>query len=106
MAAIVERFRQADSAMTRQDGGLGLGLALIEHIVELDGGMVHAESDGPGQADRFTITLRRASAADVADATSRPPEPPPTAPRPPDSPRASATMSSVLRVIDAVKQVW
>ena len=63
--------------MTRQHDGLGLGVALVKHIVELHGGMVRAESDGPGRGATFTITLRRASAADVADATSRLPEPPP-----------------------------
>jgi PAS domain S-box-containing protein len=52
-----ERFRQADSTSTRVHGGLGLGLALVRHIVELHGGSVKAESLGEGSGATFTITL-------------------------------------------------
>ena len=54
---IFERFRQADSTITRQYGGLGLGLAIVRHIVELHGGAVQATSDGPGLGSTFSVSL-------------------------------------------------
>jgi signal transduction histidine kinase/CheY-like chemotaxis protein len=69
---VFERFRQADSSMTRHHGGLGLGLTLVKHIVELHGGTVRAESDGPGQGATFTITLRPAGAAEATGPSTRP----------------------------------
>ena len=54
---VFERFRQADSTYTRQFGGLGLGLAIVRHLVELHGGTVRAESLGEGQGASFIVTL-------------------------------------------------
>lgn len=54
---IFERFRQADSTTTRSYGGLGLGLAIVRHLVEQHGGEVSAESDGEGQGATFTLRL-------------------------------------------------
>ena len=54
---LFERFRQADSSSTRVHGGLGLGLALVRHLVEAHGGSVSAASDGPGRGARFTVRL-------------------------------------------------
>jgi PAS domain S-box-containing protein len=54
---VFDRFRQADSSTTRMHGGLGLGLAIVRHIVELHGGSVHASSAGPGHGATFTIQL-------------------------------------------------
>lgn len=54
---VFDRFRQADSTTTRKHGGLGLGLAIVRHLVELHGGTVRAESAGEGQGSTFTVAL-------------------------------------------------
>ena len=54
---VFDRFRQADSSMTRQHGGLGLGLAIVRSIVEAHGGTVAASSPGAGQGATFTIDV-------------------------------------------------
>jgi len=54
---VFDRFRQLDSSSTRRHGGLGLGLAIVRHIVEMHGGSVRAESGGTGCGTRFTIEL-------------------------------------------------
>jgi signal transduction histidine kinase/CheY-like chemotaxis protein len=54
---VFDRFRQADGRTTRQHGGLGLGLAIVRHLVELHGGTVRAESPGEGQGAIFTVLL-------------------------------------------------
>ncbi len=54
---IFDRFRQADSATTRRYGGLGLGLAIVRHLVEMHGGTVEAESKGEEQGAIFTVRL-------------------------------------------------
>ncbi|HYG79826.1 MAG TPA: PAS domain S-box protein [Pyrinomonadaceae bacterium] len=54
---IFERFRQADSTSARAHSGLGLGLAIVRHLVERHGGVVSAESQGEGQGAVFTVDL-------------------------------------------------
>ena len=54
---VFEAFQQADSSSSRQHGGLGLGLAIVRHIVELHGGKVYAASAGVGNGSTFTIRL-------------------------------------------------
>jgi signal transduction histidine kinase/DNA-binding response OmpR family regulator len=50
-------FRQADSTITRMHGGLGLGLAIVRHVVEMHGGTVRADSPGEGEGATFTVRL-------------------------------------------------
>jgi CheY-like chemotaxis protein/nitrogen-specific signal transduction histidine kinase len=54
---IFDRFRQAESTTKRQQGGLGLGLAIVRHLVEAHGGTIRAASEGLGKGASFTVTL-------------------------------------------------
>ena len=54
---VFERFRQAEAGTTRKTGGLGLGLAIVRHIVEMHGGTVEAASPGEGQGATFRVRL-------------------------------------------------
>ncbi|MFQ3593842.1 MAG: HAMP domain-containing sensor histidine kinase, partial [Gemmataceae bacterium] len=69
---IFERFRQADSSITRKHGGLGLGLAIVKHLVELHGGQISAHSDGPGLGAVFTLRLPMHQASPIALDKQRP----------------------------------
>src|SRR4030095_6937903 len=54
---VFERFRQEEGGTNRQQGGLGLGLAIVRHIVELHGGTVRVASEGLGKGATFTVAL-------------------------------------------------
>src|SRR5262249_10090868 len=54
---VFDRFRQANGSITRQHGGLGLGLAIVQSLVEMHGGTIGAESAGEGKGTTFKITL-------------------------------------------------
>jgi signal transduction histidine kinase len=60
---VFDRFRQQDGAATRAHGGLGLGLAIVRHLVELHGGSVGVHSAGEGQGATFTVRLPLAPGA-------------------------------------------
>jgi two-component system CheB/CheR fusion protein len=81
---LFDRFVQAESSMTRTYGGLGLGLAIVRHLVEVHGGEVRAESRGEGQGATFRVILPLA-------AQSREPAP--------SAPRAVARSIAGLRVL-------
>ena len=73
---VFDRFRQADSSSTRSSGGLGLGLSLVQHLVQAHGGQVTVRSDGEGRGSVFTVCLPLASTeapeASAGDAGSTP----------------------------------
>jgi PAS domain S-box-containing protein len=77
---VFDRFRQADGSTTRRHGGLGLGLAIVRHLVEMHGGSARVSSEGRGRGATFVVELPIATAPeagtvepvrpDIADATS------------------------------------
>jgi len=60
---VFDRFRQADAGTSRRYSGLGLGLSIAQHLVELHGGTIVAESDGPGRGATFRVRLPHAATA-------------------------------------------
>ncbi|HEU4409896.1 MAG TPA: response regulator [Polyangiaceae bacterium] len=91
---VFDRFRQADGA---GGGGLGLGLSVVKSLVELHGGTVRAESEGPGRGARFAVLLPAAPAPRPGEppASAAPPVPP--SPRPP-SPSSPSLQTPVLGI--------
>jgi signal transduction histidine kinase/CheY-like chemotaxis protein len=75
-AYVFDRFRQADGSRTRTHGGLGLGLAIVRHLVELHGGDVTVESEGVGKGTELTVTIPLlAEGALAVGGSDRPPQP-------------------------------
>ncbi len=64
---VFDRFRQADGTSTRNSGGLGLGLSIVRHLVELHGGTVRATSTGEGSGATFTVSIPEAGCRDLMD---------------------------------------
>jgi signal transduction histidine kinase len=88
-----QAFRQADASAGRRVGGLGLGLALVRHIVELHGGTVHADSAGLGRGATFSITLPVRALIPATNALQSAPSAPSLA-----TPSASESLSG-LRIL-------
>ena len=65
---VFERFQQADASTTRRHGGLGLGLAIVRHLVTAHGGTVSAESEGEGKGATFLVSLPARSAVPALSA--------------------------------------
>ena len=80
---VFERFTQVDPSSTREHGGLGLGLSIVRHLVEMHGGTVRAESAGIGHGATFTVSLPRPTATAVADAGRKAAAAPPAMEFPP-----------------------
>jgi len=87
---VFDRLRQGDSSSTRSHGGLGLGLALVRHFVELHGGIVFAESPGEGRGATFVVKLPLMTARPSELAAER---------TPPTFQRASAQSLVGLRIL-------
>lgn len=97
---LFDRFSQADASAARKHGGLGLGLSIVKQLVELHGGTIRAESDGPGLGSRFTVSLPVPPEGAALEA-----EPPASrrklaAPVPPAPPSYNLSGISVLLVDD------
>jgi CheY-like chemotaxis protein len=96
---LFELFEQTSAARTRAQGGLGIGLYLVKSLVQLHGGAVSVESEGPGKGTRFTVRLPRTEAA--AQPAARPV---PLLVRPrrillaDDNPDAAETLAALLRL--------
>jgi PAS domain S-box-containing protein len=73
---VFDRFRQGDGAITRTNRGLGLGLAIVRHLVELHGGTVEARSEGDGKGAEFEVRLPTAATRSQRDSTPSEPLPP------------------------------
>lgn len=89
---VFDRFRQEDGSTTRRHGGLGLGLSIVKHLVELHGGTVAASSDGKGKGSRFVVSLPALFERSVAQ---------PPLPRQLDAPGRASSLSGVkVLVVD------
>jgi CheY-like chemotaxis protein len=97
MPFVFDRFKQADGSTTRRVGGLGLGLAIVRHIVELHGGQVRVASEGPAKGATFSVSLPIRAVRTNDDVAPRAPhaDAAPSAP-----PRGSLHGVSVLVVDD------
>ncbi|MET0983528.1 MAG: ATP-binding protein [Telluria sp.] len=88
IARAFELFAQAERGSDRTQGGLGIGLAVVKRLVELHGGAIRVQSDGPGQGSRFTVSIPLADSSEALP------------PAPSRSPLASASAPLSVMVVD------
>ena len=100
---IFDLFTQGDSTLERSQGGLGIGLALVRTLVELQGGRVEARSEGPGRGSEFVVTLPRLAAGERAAEAQR--EARPIAPRPRLSGRRILVVDDNLDAAESLVEV-
>jgi signal transduction histidine kinase/CheY-like chemotaxis protein len=97
LSQVFERFKQADGSYTRAHGGLGLGLAITRHLVELHGGTIEASSEGKGRGARFSVRLPLREARSSAV----PPSDPPLLQSPPHTPEGAGQLRNLsILVVD------
>ena len=90
---VFDRFRQADSTTTRPYSGLGLGLAIVHHLVEQHGGSIRADSEGENQGAQFTVNLPLVK---TVEPTRPGPQPEPVQPTPVELPLLSQVQVLVV----------
>lgn len=93
---VFDRFRQADISTRRRTGGLGIGLSLVRHLVELHGGAVRAHSAGENQGACFTVTLPVIAVYDAPAGERRHPDAPLAAPSEMEMPQLVGTVVLVV----------
>ncbi len=96
---VFERFTQADNSASRAHGGLGLGLAITRHLVELHGGTIRVESEGEGRGATFTVTLPF-SALQPGAVVAASPAPPSATASPADALRLKSLVGLRVLVVD------
>jgi signal transduction histidine kinase/CHASE1-domain containing sensor protein/CheY-like chemotaxis protein len=89
--SVFDRFRQVDGSSAREHGGLGLGLSIVKSLVQMHGGTVRAESDGPDRGATFTVSLPVADSA--GPSLPRRPAEPAATPLAPDALRGTAILA-------------
>ncbi|WP_394825357.1 ATP-binding protein [Pendulispora albinea] len=97
---VFERFRQADPSITRSERGLGLGLALVGHLVEMHGGTIDVASEGLGHGATVTVTLPIPA---VSAELAQPKDAPSTEASRPSIPDQSQARAAPTRVLEALR---